>query len=453
MNGYCGTTVSQCGAGRCQEQYGDCWATPTPSTSRGYTPSSSRSVTPTPSKGSASPSPVYNGYVRTSCGDGVCENAHAANGETCGNCPWDCGPCQPLADVYECKDYGKYVLTFDGGPTYASTNSIMDTLIAQRVPAAFFVVGMNANDNGGLFEDEMYNDFFTYSNTYSAPYMSDLTPYEVYNELKLTEDVFSDHTCRRPVLFRPPYGDISHDVRAVANRMGYRAIMSAFNTRDDENGIDHPDWVASDLQAYLTQTTPRGVFGLQHDSEGGAGALSTIISTVKSRGYSFVSMEECLWGANYKRNPSWAFMYKDCGRSEVAWPAASTAEPCPVSDWSEWSVCDANCGKGSQTRVRLTLPPGREKSVAACGSRDMVQLRSCQGPTACSSKCVYSAWTRWGQCSQTCGGGTQISTRTVYSGKDCEPAVRVQLCNMQSCFGRLLRGVSDSEADTEESQP
>ena len=398
-------------------------------------------MTPTPSKASPSTTPVYSGYVRTSCGDGVCENAHAANGETCGNCPLDCGPCQPLADVYECKDYGKYVLTFDGGPQHASTTAIMNTLVSESLPAAFFVVGMNANENSELFEQAMYNDIHTYSNTYSAPYMSDLTPSLVYNEMRLTEEVFHDHTCRRPVLFRPPFGDFSHDVRTVTNRMGYRAIMSAFNTQDDEYGVDHPEWIVSNLQAYLDQTTPRGVFGLQHDSPGGANVLMGIVNTVQSRGYSFVSMEECLWGANYKRNPSWAYMYKDCDRTEITWPSATSTEPCPMSEWSEWSVCDANCGVGSQTRVRLTLPPGREQSKPACGGKDMIQLRSCRGPTACSKTCVYSAWTHWSECSRNCGGGTRISTRTVYSGKDCEPAVRVELCNTQSCFGgRLLRG-------------
>ena len=47
---------------------------------------------------------------------------------------------------------------------------------------------------------------------------------------------------------------------------------------------------------------------------------------------------------------------------------------------------------------------------------------------------VFSDWSAWGQCSQTCGGGVKLRNRSCLGGSDCEGSTtEVQECNTDSC--------------------
>ena len=131
------------------------------------------------------------------------------------------------------------------------------------------------------------------------------------------------------------------------------------------------------------------------------------------------------------------YEHRGCANPTPAWPLNTTAEPCPVSQWSQWSPCDASCGSGQRTRVRLTLPPALQLSTLACSSlAPFIQMQACVSDTAaaCSpaDQCSYGAWTNWGPCSAACGGGVQLATRTV-SSASCGPVLKTQLCNTQAC--------------------
>jgi hypothetical protein len=60
--------------------------------------------------------------------------------KTCGNCPADCGPCQPTEDIAQCVEPAVYALTFDDGPS-PNSNALMDILASNGVKASFFLVG------------------------------------------------------------------------------------------------------------------------------------------------------------------------------------------------------------------------------------------------------------------------------------------------------------------------
>ena len=66
---------------------------------------------------------------------------------------------------------------------------------------------------------------------------------------------------------------------------------------------------------------------------GSANAVTTFIAGAKARGYTLVRIEECLWGANFQRHPSWVYAHRACAAPVPAWPAVTVAEPCPTSAW------------------------------------------------------------------------------------------------------------------------
>jgi hypothetical protein len=67
----------------------------------------------------------------------------------------------------------------------------------------------------------------------------------------------------------------------------------------------------------------------------------------------------------------------------------------------------------------------------------LTQSQACN-TQACPVDCAVSAWSAWGTCSATCGGGTQTQTRTVVTpssngGAACPALTQSQACNTQAC--------------------
>eukprot|EP01062_Namystynia_karyoxenos_P036408 TRINITY_DN26517_c0_g1_i2.p1 TRINITY_DN26517_c0_g1~~TRINITY_DN26517_c0_g1_i2.p1 ORF type:complete len:1483 (+),score=380.93 TRINITY_DN26517_c0_g1_i2:63-4451(+) len=108
---------------------------------------------------------------------------------------------------------------------------------------------------------------------------------------------------------------------------------------------------------------------------------------------------------------------------------------CLLSDWGPWGVCSAPCGGGWHTRERVVLTDPTA-SGRACG--ETVQRRECNDHS-CSQDCRVTPWSNWSACSVNCGGGEQVSTRSIQqsaagSGTPCPTnLVRRRVCNTDSC--------------------
>ena len=107
---------------------------------------------------------------------------------------------------------------------------------------------------------------------------------------------------------------------------------------------------------------------------------------------------------------------------------------CQVSPWSEWTNCDSECGGGKQTRSRsITIS-------AANGGKEcplLSETKQCN-EQYCPINCEVTSWTDWSDCSNNCGGGVQIRSRTVstqpaYGGQSCPTLLESKQCNEQPC--------------------
>merc|ERR1719498_1011430 len=105
---------------------------------------------------------------------------------------------------------------------------------------------------------------------------------------------------------------------------------------------------------------------------------------------------------------------------------------CLVEAWSEWSSCTESCGTGAQRRTRQTTAPSN--GGAACPQD--IHYRSCNHH-ACPLDCVVGEWSQYGECTHTCGGGSQTRTRPLtqpqFGGKACPASSSDRDCNMFSC--------------------
>ncbi len=109
------------------------------------------------------------------------------------------------------------------------------------------------------------------------------------------------------------------------------------------------------------------------------------------------------------------------------------ATTCDPGAWSEWGECSESCGGGSRSRSRPTTE--YLNGLVICTSEE--DTESCN-PQPCPIDCVVSEWSAWSACSAACGGGTRTRTRTVitpaqYGGTECPVLEETEACNAQPC--------------------
>jgi len=107
-------------------------------------------------------------------------------------------------------------------------------------------------------------------------------------------------------------------------------------------------------------------------------------------------------------------------------------QDCQVTEWAG-GECSASCGGGTQQATRLVI-------VAAWKGAECPPLkmhRRCN-ENHCPQNCVVSFWTGWSACSSACDGGIQERTRAVttkerYGGDPCPELIEMRTCSPRAC--------------------
>src|SRR6202043_4281917 len=117
---------------------------------------------------------------------------------------------QNLPEPYRVGRYGyspnKVAITFDDGPDPEWTPKILDVLKREQAPAAFFLIGIQA-DKFSDVTDRIYREGHEIGNhTFTHPDISNISRgFMRAFELNLTEQLFASRLGIRTILFRPPY--------------------------------------------------------------------------------------------------------------------------------------------------------------------------------------------------------------------------------------------------------
>jgi len=115
---------------------------------------------------------------------------------------------------------------------------------------------------------------------------------------------------------------------------------------------------------------------------------------------------------------------------------------CPVdggySRWSEYGKCSASCGGGVMKRTRTCTNPEPSNGGQQCEGK-AEETQAC-GMDPCPVDGGFSQWSKYGQCTLTCGGGLRVRERSctkpspAHGGKDCDGLTQeTESCNSQSC--------------------
>ncbi|XP_077362631.1 adhesion G protein-coupled receptor B1-like isoform X2 [Festucalex cinctus] len=242
----------------------------------------------------------------------------------------------------------------------------------------------------------------------------------------------------------------------------------------------------------------RAIVGMRRDhaDDSSLGAVSTQIANTKTDEWSPWSACSVTCGEGWQSRTrvcaTSSFTTQCTGPLRENRPCNNTAV-CPVDgawdEWTPWSLCSSTCGRGYRDRTRTCrLPqnggepckgPSRQNKLcniavcpvdghwnewsvwspcsASCSNGTMQRTRECNGPSYGGSECHGSwkeaincflkecpvdgrwhAWSSWGSCSKTCGGGIQQRQRVCdgpfFGGEPC-PGERGEQkrCNEKRC--------------------
>jgi peptidoglycan/xylan/chitin deacetylase (PgdA/CDA1 family) len=188
-------------------------------------------------------------------------------------------------------------LTFDDGPwPDPPTSDFVNLLAREHVPATFFEIGdqISEYDAHGTVEREMLADGdMIGDHTWSHPDMLTLGVAAQRAELAMAAAAIKHATGGfEPCLFRAPYGDVNPALLSLARSMGFTTIQW---------DVDPADWKLPGVGAIyqnVVSNANNGAIVIQHFGGGPRyetlAALPHEISTLRSRGYKFVTVTQML---------------------------------------------------------------------------------------------------------------------------------------------------------------
>ena len=178
-------------------------------------------------------------------------------------------------------------LTFDDGPG-PYTGQVVRTLLQERAPGTFFVVGDQVATFHQTLLDVVRAGFPIGDHTFSHPYLSQLSPADQRAELDRQAQAIASYGVPSPTLFRPPYGSFDHQTLDVLRQKGMLMVLWTVDTEDYRQ-----PGVAAIAQTALAGARP-GAIILMHDAGGDrsqtVSAIPQIVRGLRQRGFRLVTV-------------------------------------------------------------------------------------------------------------------------------------------------------------------
>jgi len=186
----------------------------------------------------------------------------------------------------------RVALTFDDGPDPRFTPEILEILEREGVPATFFVVGEAAAAYPDIVRRAAEGGFAIANHTYTHTPPGSLTPKEIAHEITRTSSLIRQIAGQPPRYVRPPRGELTGHFILEARRQGLRILL--WTICAERAGAKTPE----ELARRVTKETENGYILLLHDGRLDRSltvrSLPLIISGLKERGFTFVTLDELL---------------------------------------------------------------------------------------------------------------------------------------------------------------
>lgn len=187
----------------------------------------------------------------------------------------------------ESVELRKVALTFDDGPSFKYTISLLDGLRERNVKASFFLMGQKVAEYPEIVKRMAGDGHLIGNHSFYHNDLSKLSKEEAIREIALTNEVIYEVTGEYPQFIRPPFGKGAENVI-------YEPPMLEVLWN-----VDSRDWELNDVGVVMENVLPYvedNSIILMHDSSASSvQAALAIVDTLKEQGYSFVTVEEILF--------------------------------------------------------------------------------------------------------------------------------------------------------------
>jgi len=186
-------------------------------------------------------------------------------------------------------------LTFDDVPDPRFTPQLLNILKKYNVKATFFVVGNRAKKHPAMVRRMIREGHAIGNHSYNHPQFVKLQMNDFRTQIIKTENIIQTLAGYKPRLIRPPYGDISEQQLKWAKNNGYTLVNW---------NVDSLDWKGlskNQVRNNILAHVGKGAINLQHGGggpgshlQGSIEALPEVITIMRKRGYTFVTVPQLL---------------------------------------------------------------------------------------------------------------------------------------------------------------
>ena len=186
-------------------------------------------------------------------------------------------------------------LTFDAGYENGNVEKVLDTLLAEEVTGAFFILGHVAEAHPALVRRMADEGHLVCNHTYSHRNLCGVPAEETISELTRLENA-----CRVSAgvevakYYRPPEGKFDETMLRAAQEQGYKTVFWSFAYADWDNGRQ-PDPTAA-KKKILDNLHNGAVILLHPTSATNAAILGDVIREMRAQGYRFGTLDELTGG-------------------------------------------------------------------------------------------------------------------------------------------------------------
>lgn len=188
----------------------------------------------------------------------------------------------------------KIAISFDAAWGDQYTNGILDILDKYNVKTTFFLVGFWVDKYPDMVKKihERGHDVENHSSTH--PHMSKLSAEQITQELNITGDKIEKITGRKPILFRPPFGDYNNRLIETAKENGYYTIQW------DVDSLDWKELGAQPVVDRVTRNVKNGSIVLFHNNAKYVlEYLPFVIERLQKEGYEIVPISQLIIKDHY----------------------------------------------------------------------------------------------------------------------------------------------------------
>ncbi|MDR1564235.1 MAG: polysaccharide deacetylase family protein [Oscillospiraceae bacterium] len=179
-------------------------------------------------------------------------------------------------------------LTFDDGPSKI-TRRLLELLDKNGGRATFFVIGNRVETYKETAKSIVEQGSELMGHSWDHKQLTKLTPEEMREELKSTNDAIYAATGVTPKGYRPPYGAVNDELKGLSKEMNLAIINWSLDTEDWKSRK------ADKIYEVIMSNVKSGGIILCHDLYDATGdAMAKIIPELRKKGYQLVTISEMM---------------------------------------------------------------------------------------------------------------------------------------------------------------